>query len=197
MAMQRLTGVCNLFANALKCAQQTCIVPSRSVIYYDFHNSRRRSVTAAIQRFHRLNWGGWVYMLPGGRKKVWRKSWWRRWYDRQYYLLSPKQSWEMEQLMTPRYKKPKYFVDDPFEPYQKRHGLDFVPLGANGLEAKTCEVIAQQCANELRLKWYLANNEQEKCTKKRTTYKSCKKCFASNLKTAKKVVVSQSALKLV
>ena len=32
-------------------------------------------------------------------------------------------------MVSARYKNPTYFVDDPYEPYQKRHDFAFVPMG--------------------------------------------------------------------
>lgn len=34
---------------------------------------------------------------------------------------------DLEKMIAPDIKKPRYFIDDPYEPYNKRHGIDIVP----------------------------------------------------------------------
>ncbi|RWS14861.1 39S ribosomal protein L35: mitochondrial-like protein [Dinothrombium tinctorium] len=106
-------------------------IQSRTVIYYGRQDGRRKNAVGAVTRFYRLNWGAWLYVLPGRRSDKWRKSWWRLYYERQHYILGREKSLQLEKMITPIFKKPKYFIDDPYEPYQKRHNFECVPYGKN------------------------------------------------------------------
>jgi hypothetical protein len=36
---------------------------------------------------------------------------------------------QLEKMITPEVKKARHFIDDPYAPYNKRHGIDCVPFG--------------------------------------------------------------------
>lgn len=41
----------------------------------------------------------------------------------------------LEEMITPELKKQRFFVDDPYEPYHKRHGMDMLPRGKSKLSS--------------------------------------------------------------
>ena len=44
-------------------------------------------------------------------------------------------------MVSARYKIPNYFVDDPYEPYQKRNNLVYVPLGKTRIGSSYIDII--------------------------------------------------------
>jgi len=98
-------------------------------IYYNFQEGKRESDPDALGRFYRLGWGGWIRTKAGRRKKLWRKPWDCRWWQRQHLLVDDRTAMNLERMITPEYKKRRFIVDDPYEPYHKRHDFDHVPRG--------------------------------------------------------------------
>lgn len=108
-------------------AQQT-----RSLFYYyDRNTSQRHTCPDSLKRFFRLRWGGWIRGKAGGKRKLWRKPWYMRWYLRQHIMLNEEESDMAEKLITPKYKRPRYYIDDIYDPYHKRNNFDVCPAGQN------------------------------------------------------------------
>lgn len=98
-------------------------------IYYGFKDGKRETDPDAVKRFYRLHWGGWIRTKAGRRKRLWRKSADTRWWCKQHILLDDRTSANLEKMITPEYKKERFIVDDPYEPYHKRHNFDHLPRG--------------------------------------------------------------------
>lgn len=98
-------------------------------IYYDHDMGERQHDVDAVKRFFRLGWGGWIRPRMGRKKKLWRKPDQLRWWVRQHVTCDDAQCQMLEKMITPEFKKRRYYVDDPYEPYHKRHGIDIVPAG--------------------------------------------------------------------
>ena len=52
-----------------------------------------------------------------------------KWYTRQHVFCTEEMCQDLEKMIPPEIKKPRFFIDDPYEPYNKRHGIEFVPHG--------------------------------------------------------------------
>ena len=52
-----------------------------------------------------------------------------RWYARQHVLCTEEMCEQLEKMITPEVKKERHFIDDPYAPYHKRHGMDCGPYG--------------------------------------------------------------------
>lgn len=102
---------------------------TRGVIYYTHSKAERRSVRAVVERFYRLHWGGWIQVRPGRHKRLWQKPHYVRWNGRQHILLNQHYCLKLDKMTTWDFKLRKHFVDDPYEPYHVRHGLEFLPPG--------------------------------------------------------------------
>jgi hypothetical protein len=98
-------------------------------IYYDHDTGARHDNEAALKRFKRLHWGGWIRPRMGRHKHLWRKPTDYRWWARQHVLCNREQGYMLEEMITPQWKKPRHFIDDEYEPYHVRHGMDMVPRG--------------------------------------------------------------------
>jgi len=114
---------------------------TRSVIYHSHNKGERHSVKAAELRFFRLHWGGWIRARIARHKRLWKKPQSIRWWARQHLLLNRQESLMLERMITPDVKKPRYFVDDPFAPYHKRHDFDIVPRGKRKLSTSYAKLM--------------------------------------------------------
>lgn len=95
------------------------IVPSRTVTNYT-SSGKRATVGAAVARFFRLHWGGWIRTRCGRHKKMWKKSSNRKHRLRQHVLVNAQQSHLLDKMVTKFWKRPKYYIDDIYEPYHDR-----------------------------------------------------------------------------
>lgn len=94
-------------------------VPSRTVTNYT-SSGKRATVGAAVSRFFRLHWGGWIRTRCGRHKKMWKKSSNRKHRLRQHVLVNAQQSHLLDKMVTKFWKRPKYYIDDIYEPYHDR-----------------------------------------------------------------------------
>lgn len=80
-----------------------------------------------IDRFYKLHWGGWIRTRGGRFKKLYKKSASRRNILQQHIFCNYHQNKLLNVLVTEHWRKPKYFVDTPYEPYHKRTNCNFFP----------------------------------------------------------------------
>lgn len=95
-------------------------VPIRTLIVCGRRKGKRASVAAVYNRFKRLNWGGWIRTRCGRHKKMHKKSPNLKHRLRQHVLVNATQSYLLDKMVTKFWKRPKYYVDDPYEPYHER-----------------------------------------------------------------------------
>lgn len=119
----------NLNLLAVKSSEK--LEQNRSVIYFTHSKGGFRSNKAVLRRFYRLNWGGWIRTRAGRHKHLWRKPYYIRWWAKQHVFCTEEQNKVLDQMVAAKVKAPKYFVDDPYVPYERRHGLVYVPMGKN------------------------------------------------------------------
>ena len=76
-----------------------------------------------LDRFYRLNWGGWIRAFGGRYKRVYKKTGRERYQAKQHIFLTRKQCFLMDKLVSRKWKKPHHYVGpdmDIYEPYHKR-----------------------------------------------------------------------------
>ncbi|XP_049880890.1 39S ribosomal protein L35, mitochondrial [Pectinophora gossypiella] len=95
-------------------------VPSRTVTKFSLKKGKRKTVKAVIRRFYRLDWGAWIRPRVGRKKRLWTKSGARQRRLRQHLLVNSTQTTLLDKMVTKFWKKPKYYVDDPYAPYHTR-----------------------------------------------------------------------------
>ncbi|GLV41966.1 mitochondrial ribosomal protein L35 [Carabus blaptoides fortunei] len=93
---------------------------SRPVTKFSLQKGKRKSVKAVLKRFYRLDWGGWIRTKSGRNKKLWKKSESQKRRLREHVFVNGTQSWLLDKMVTKYWRKPKYYVDDPYEPYHQR-----------------------------------------------------------------------------
>lgn len=93
---------------------------SRPVTKFSLQKGKRKTVKAVLKRFYRLDWGGWIRTKSGRNKKLWKKSESQKKRLREHVFVNGTQSWLLDKMVTKYWRKPKYYVDDPYEPYHQR-----------------------------------------------------------------------------
>uniref|UniRef100_A0A069DPK1 Large ribosomal subunit protein bL35m n=1 Tax=Panstrongylus megistus TaxID=65343 RepID=A0A069DPK1_9HEMI len=95
-------------------------VQTRNLTKFSLRKGKRKTVKAVLKRFYRLDWGIWIRGKCGRAKKLYRKSANRKRRLRQHVFCNATQSYLLDKMVTNYWRKPKYYVDDPYEPYHKR-----------------------------------------------------------------------------
>lgn len=98
-------------------------------VYVGYYDDQRHSLPMATERFYRLNWGGWIRARGGRGVGWWRKDAQRMWWTKQHILCSKTQCEQLEKMFSQKYRKRTFFVDDPYEAYETRDDIEFVPVG--------------------------------------------------------------------
>ncbi|XP_054714743.1 39S ribosomal protein L35, mitochondrial-like [Uloborus diversus] len=99
---------------------------SRTVTKFSLKTGKRKSVQAVLTRFYRLNSGLWIRRRAGCHKRLWRKSDYQKYHGKEHVFCTRAQCIMFDKMITNYHKKRKYYIDDPFEPYQVRHNYDYV-----------------------------------------------------------------------
>lgn len=99
---------------------QSSVAPSRSLTKFSRNSGKRRSVKAVTKRFFRLDWGAWIRTKAGRHRMLWKKSPRRRMRLRQHVFCTAAQSRLLDSMVTKYWRKPKNYVDDPYQPYHTR-----------------------------------------------------------------------------
>ncbi|GBN15288.1 39S ribosomal protein L35, mitochondrial [Araneus ventricosus] len=100
--------------------------PTRNVTKYSLKTGQMRSVNAVLARFFRLHNGLWIRRRAGCHKRLWRRNAREKNGLQQHVVCTKTQCLMLDRMITSYWKKPKYFLDDPFEPYHKRNNFDYV-----------------------------------------------------------------------
>lgn len=98
-------------------------------VYYGYYTGRRHNDVRALDRFYRLNWGGWIRARGGRGTKSWQKQSHQMWWTKQHILCNRHQSEQLEQMFEQKYRKKTFFVDDPYEIYEERSDAELLPYG--------------------------------------------------------------------
>lgn len=96
----------------------------RTVTKFSLKKGKRKTVKAALKRFYRLDWGGWIRPKVGRNKKLWKKSLAQKRRLRQHVFCNSTQSTMLDKMVTKFWKRPKYYVEDPYRPYHTREEFD-------------------------------------------------------------------------
>ncbi|XP_035210038.1 39S ribosomal protein L35, mitochondrial-like [Stegodyphus dumicola] len=99
---------------------------SRSVTKFSLKTGKMKSVGAVLSRFYRLDNGLWIRRRAGSHKHLWRRNYKSRYEKVQHVVCTKTQCIMFDKMVSKAYKKKKYFIDDPFEPYEKRNNFDYV-----------------------------------------------------------------------
>ncbi|KAL2728478.1 hypothetical protein V1478_006110 [Vespula squamosa] len=106
--------------NILSSVQDTLITPKRTLTKFSLKKGKRKTVKTVVKRFYRLNWGIWIRRYVAHDKHMWRKTEGRKNRLRQHIFTNGTQSWLLDTMVTKYWRRPKYYIDDPYNPYHKR-----------------------------------------------------------------------------
>ena len=98
-------------------------------IVCDKEHGKPQSNANVLKRFKRLNSGLWIRTKACRKKKLYLKSSHHKYRLRQHVFCNTQQSNLLDKMVTKEWKKKTYFVDDIYEPYQSRTGMEH--LGFN------------------------------------------------------------------
>lgn len=108
------------FVAPVPLAPSTNIMPCRTLIKFDIQHGKRKELQAAKDRFFRLHWGGWIRARCGRHKKMHQKSSNRKRRLRQHVMLNATQSMLIDKMVSAKFRRPKHYINDPYEPYHTR-----------------------------------------------------------------------------
>ncbi|CAG9794820.1 unnamed protein product [Diatraea saccharalis] len=94
--------------------------PVRTVTKFSFNKGKRKTSKPVTRRFFRLYWGAWIRPKVGRQKKLWKKSSAQKRRLRQHVFCTATQNKLLDKMVTKFWKRPKYYVDDPYTPYHTR-----------------------------------------------------------------------------
>lgn len=92
----------------------------RTVTKFSLRKGKRKTVKAVLKRFMRLDWGGWIRTRQGRHKKMWRKTAALKRRLRQHVFVNGTQAHLLDKMVTPFWRRPRHYVDDPYRPYHSR-----------------------------------------------------------------------------
>lgn len=112
------------FVAPVACSQMQAtsvnVLPCRTVTKFSIRTGKRKTVHQAVIRFFRLHWGGWIRTKCGRHKKMHQKSSNRKQRLRQHVMLNATQSMLMDKMVNRFWRRPKHYINDPYEPYHTR-----------------------------------------------------------------------------
>ncbi|KAF7394960.1 hypothetical protein HZH66_008134 [Vespula vulgaris] len=106
--------------NILTSVQDTLITPKRTLTKFSLKKGKRKTVKTVIKRFYRLHWGIWIRRYVAHDKHMWRKTEGRKNRLRQHIFTNGTQSWLLDTMVTKYWRRPRFYIDDPYNPYHKR-----------------------------------------------------------------------------
>ncbi|XP_066586360.1 large ribosomal subunit protein bL35m [Prorops nasuta] len=101
------------------------LIPSRSVTKFSMQKGKRKSVKTVLKRFYRLNWGMWIRTIAGRHNSIWRKRRRARYVSRQHVMTNSTQSYLLDKMVTNYWRRPRFYPDDPYNPYHTREEYRF------------------------------------------------------------------------
>ncbi|XP_031825811.1 mitochondrial ribosomal protein L35 [Nomia melanderi] len=104
------------------------LTPARTVIKFSRKKGKRKTVTAVIKRFYRLNWGIWIRTRASRHSKLWCKPQNRKRRLRQHVFVNATQSTLLDKMVTKYWRRPHYYVDDPYTPYHTREEFPYTRM---------------------------------------------------------------------
>ncbi|XP_076759356.1 mitochondrial ribosomal protein L35 [Xylocopa sonorina] len=97
----------------------------RTITKFSRQKGKRKSAKAVVDRFYRLNWGIWIRTRAGRKKSIWRKSLRNKYKAKQHVFCNATQSTLLDKMVTRYWRRPHYYVDDPYNPYHAREEFPF------------------------------------------------------------------------
>lgn len=104
----------------LQIAPLPSLTTERSLTKFSLNRGKRKTVKAVLKRFKRLDWGGWIRTRTGRHKKLFKKSQPLKKRLREHVFVNSTQSWLLDSMVCKFWRRPKYYIDDPYTPYHTK-----------------------------------------------------------------------------
>lgn len=102
---------------------QPNVAQVRTVIKFSMIKGKRKTVKPVLKRFKRLAWGIWIRTRTARFKRLWKKSQPQRYRKRQHVFVNATQSTLLDNMVTSYWRRPRHYINDPYEPYQSRENF--------------------------------------------------------------------------
>ncbi|CAG0915014.1 unnamed protein product [Notodromas monacha] len=96
---------------------------SRCITNCSIGKGKQKTSSVVKSRFFRLNWGIWIRTKAGRDMHLWKKSEKARLELRQHVFVNATQTRLLDRMVSPYWRRPRYWVDDPYQPYQERNNF--------------------------------------------------------------------------
>lgn len=87
------------------------------VTLFDLEDGERKSLSAVVMRFKRLDWGAWIRPRAGRDKKRWKKSRTQLTENEKHVFCMPYHKRRFDRAVTTEYKEIRHIPDDPYKVY--------------------------------------------------------------------------------
>ncbi|CAG0883974.1 unnamed protein product [Cyprideis torosa] len=91
---------------------------------YNLIDGSQDSDPDVLARFVRLDWGAWVHPYPGRFRKLYRKTGKIKSELRRFLIAGEELTHMLDSMVNEKWRKPRYYVDDPYERYHKRENFE-------------------------------------------------------------------------
>ncbi|CAH0387032.1 unnamed protein product [Bemisia tabaci] len=101
---------------------------TRTQLLYGPKKGKPRTERVVLHKFFRLRWGMWIRTIAGRHKRLFGKSRENKIRSTRHVMCNAQQCRLLDQMTHEYWKKPKYYVDDPYEPYHSREEFPYTRM---------------------------------------------------------------------
>jgi len=95
------------------------------VTLYDIQDGKRKSLSAVVMRFKRLDWGAWIRPKSGRAKKLWKKSFTQLNVNEKHVFVKKYHKKRFDRAVTGDFKEVRHIPDDPYKVYNDMSWQDY------------------------------------------------------------------------
>jgi len=126
------------------------------VTLYDINDGKRKSLSAVVMRFKRLDWGAWIRPKAGRAKKLWKKSQKQQVVNERHVFCKSYHKRRFDRAVTSEIKEIRHIPDDPYKVYN-----DMSYQNYRSIKMKNMELIKKYGAKNFNFPQYRAHYHKE------------------------------------
>jgi len=126
------------------------------VTLYDLEDGERKSLSAVVMRFKRLDWGAWIRPRAGRDKKKWKKDTETLINNEKHVFCQPYHKRRFDRAVTAEYKAVRHLPDDPYKVYN-----DLSWQGYHSVKLKNIERIKKYGAKNYNFPKHVAHYKKK------------------------------------
>jgi len=104
------------------------------VTLYDLKDGKRKSLSAVVMRFKRLDWGAWIRPKAGRAKKLWKKSSEQLVNSEKHVFCKPYHKRRFDRAVTSDIKEIRHIPDDPYKIYNEMSFQNYHSIKLKNME---------------------------------------------------------------